>query len=1007
MLIGSAAFGSPAPSVDGFVNDPFWSEKARAWTLFDPAHPDTVARCFIGYDDQFLYFAADVADTNVVGTNRTPKSKAWEDDAIKLLLHTGNSRSNQWTAETVSYTFSATGAVTWARGPLPADANPDVESTWPPPWNSTMNWAVCFKPGTTPNVTGTPDRGYGVEARIPWTELGVRPPFKPGATLGVCILNVCRPELSVAQAKPISSVAAAREITPGNPSLWQQLRMDWYGPLSTRGLVKPLPLWLGSPAQEYAGYRSAETDPQGRWWDRDQWKTRLDRMRSQNLNTLVLRHTNPWTGLLAPASAETRPAASLREAIGTQGWFKPEDFARCRDQFNWILTEAEKSNIRVYLMLADEEPNLVAPASTQPSAATQPGGSATQAGLPDPDAARALASMTRQLFATYPDLAGLAAGRGFNSPDVLEALAEAMPVIPADSVAETAAARPPAELWVWSAGIAPHDVLPVLKRYPHVQLMHPLQGAHWYKPLADSACQRFTREVEQLGGSPASPVASITVGSMRSSLGYLFWADPQWARTLMLDLRNQGHQGFLLDSGRGEHGLAREALFEYAYNAGQRFSPQRWESRLQAYGVGEYAGQLLEAMQHASAIIPEALLLLNEPSSRFMPQFGLLLAHYTQLPSYSANANAAEPVDVRARLLPKLGPTWPDPVWGRVVASIRNEAEGNVPPDSVTPADVAGNISRRVQACNSLLPGLRHIKPQSPEQAAQLNTLLDEIELNIALGDHIANKIQAARGYEQYKARRGRAVDCVQPLQKSVEAWAKVSEISDRLYPQPVTYWQSQPVSAPPWSVDYLQRNYVAAYGKWSDQLRRFERELNYIREVANGPATEATLPLWDHVNAAPEEKRQTRFVLDFEQPDTRCNILAGASVAEGDETRIAGKKSLLVDTRQLPPGRHEVFVTDPGHIPLMSGLKYQISLIYRVMDGGAAGLEPFEIGVRPAVGGPALGDRPYWTAPNGYLGARMLQVPPPAQDGNVVFVATTSPAAILIDSICIAQIVE
>jgi len=122
--------------LDGFVNDLFWTENSRTWTLRDASQPDSVARCFLGYDAQYLYFAADVADTNVVGANRTPKSKPWEDDAIRLLLHFGDRNARQWTGETFCYTFSATGGVTWTRGPLPAAADSaSVETGWPPQWN--------------------------------------------------------------------------------------------------------------------------------------------------------------------------------------------------------------------------------------------------------------------------------------------------------------------------------------------------------------------------------------------------------------------------------------------------------------------------------------------------------------------------------------------------------------------------------------------------------------------------------------------------------------------------------------------------------------------------------------------------------------------------------------------------------------------------------------------------------------------------------------------------------
>jgi len=997
-LISSAVLASPAPTLDGFVNDPFWSEKGRVWTLYDPAQPETISRCYLGYDDQYLYFAADVTDTNVVGSNRTPKSKVWEDDAIKLLVHVGDRNAPAWTAETVSYTFSAMGGIHWCRGPLPADADPAVEPGWPSPWNSAVQWAVGLKPGTTPNVSGRPDKGYSVEARIPWSELGVRPPFAPGATLNIAIVNICRPELSMPQGKVIASVPAACAITPLEPRLWQRVRMDWYGPLPTRGLIEELPLWLGSPSPEYQAFKTSEADPAGLWWDRARWTARLELMRSQNMNTLVLRHTNPWTGLLAAAQAETRPAETVAELIGKTGWFKPDDFARCRDQFRWILSEAASRGIKTYLLLADDS---LAGSKASPASASAPAEGTTSA---------ALGEIARKLIETYPDLAGLGAGAGFNSPATLQAVADGLRAgSPASPPAGATTAAAPGvsarELLVWADGVSPADVAAVAQRYPELQILHSLQGAHWYKPLADERLRRFALEADQAARDVA-PLRNVAVGSLRGAMSYMFWADPQWARTLMLDLRNQGLQGFLLEPGPNLHPIGREALFDYAYNMGQRFSRQRWESRVQVYGVGEYAGQLLETMQRASAIIPESLLLLYDASPQFMPQFGLLLTHYTALPSYSGPEGLPGPRDMRAESMSERNPAWPEPVWGRNVASIRSESDRTSSGEAIPAWQVAANISRHVDACNSLLPALRHIQPGSPEQAAELTTLLDAIELNVAMGDHIANKIKAALAWEQYKARRGRMIDCTQPLSKSVEAWRKVVELSDRIYPDAVPYWQSQPVSPPPWPADYLQRTYVPVTGKWADQMRRFDRELALIRAAVSGHEPVRSLPLWDHVNAAAEDKRQTRFVFDFENPDQRYRILLGASIQEGAETRLDGKKSLLIDTRNMPPGRHEVFVTEPGHVQIMSGQKYQVSLIYRVIDPGT-GVEPFEVGVRPALGGDSLGDHRRWTAPAGHAGSRILQVPGPPQDGNVMYIAIHSPAAIVVDAVQIALVLE
>ncbi|MBI4579774.1 MAG: hypothetical protein HY718_08735 [Planctomycetes bacterium] len=1018
VLVPVTLLAAPAPRLDGFLTDPFWWDQARAWTLHDPGLPGTTVRCYLGYDDQYLYFAGDVWDTNVVGMNRTPKSKAWEDDAVKLLLHVGDRRATSWTAETFSYTFSAMGGATWCRGPLSTGTAAGVEPGWPPTWNSGVTWAVGLKPGTTPNATGQPDAGYVVEARIPWSELGAKPPFKPGTTMGVCFVNLCRPEMSIAGGKPLSSLAATRQLTPLKPSLWQRVRSDWQGPLPIRGLVEPLPLWLGSPDPQYEAFKTAEADSRGPWLDRSQWTARLAHMRSQNLNTLLLRHANPLRGLLEGAEgqiSDTQLTTSAPAALAKAGWFSSSEFVRHRDQFRWVLAEAARNGIAVHLLLdGGDAPNAVDPCRPGSQPATAPAASRVaptvgEAPVDGPAIARAVA----RLFDTYPDLAGLAAGPRFNTPVTLKHLVAGFSSTrggkPAAS--EPAGARVPG-LLIWTDGIQPQLASDIIDRYPNVTLLHPLQGGQWFKPLVDARAAWFALQTEQLRKEfGADPVPGVAVGTLRGASSYLFWGDPQWMRTLLVDVRNQGLSGFLLDVGPGEHSLAREAMADYAYNMGRQYSPQRWESRMRVFGVGDYAGQLLETVQRASAVMPGLLLLLHGDSGRFMPQFGMLLQHYVEMPSYSPSAGGEGPADDRGRLMPALAPVWPEAMWGRSVATLRSEADHSAPGDAIAAWQLTSDIGRHVDACTSALANLRHLTPQDGTQARTLTALLDSIELTVLVGDHVRYKLQAAMGWEQLKARRGRTVDVTQPLQKSVAAWRKAADVADRLYPEPIPFWQSQPVSPPPWSLEYLHRAYIPVRGGWRGQLRMMEREFDLVQQSLSAGGAAAGLPLWDHLNAAPSEQRQTRFIIDFEKlPDPRFRLLEGASITYDPAQRITGKGSALIDTRAMPPGRHEVLTTDVGLIPLVSAQRYQVLLAYRVINSGTPATvdgsdEPFEIGIRGGRDDPPLGDHRCWTAPNGYLGSRILQVPPPSKDGNTFYVATRRPSAIVIDQIQIAQI--
>jgi hypothetical protein len=98
--------------------------------------------------------------------------------------------------------------------------------------------------------------------------------------------------------------------------------------------------------------------------------------------------------------------------------------------------------------------------------------------------------------------------------------------------------------------------------------------------------------------------------------------------------------------------------------------------------------------------------------------------------------------------------------------------------------------------------------------------------------------------------------------------------------------------------------------------------------------------------------------------------------------------------------------------VPLRSLIHYQVVVTYRVIDPGGTDTvknmqAPFEIGLRPLTGYLPMGDHRCWTAPKGYLGVRFLQVPPSAHDGNVLYIATRIPSAIVVDQVQIAEIAD
>ena len=55
------------PTIDGFLDDPFWANNARVWTTYGPDLPDHSARFQIGFDAEAIYFSADVTDPDLTG----------------------------------------------------------------------------------------------------------------------------------------------------------------------------------------------------------------------------------------------------------------------------------------------------------------------------------------------------------------------------------------------------------------------------------------------------------------------------------------------------------------------------------------------------------------------------------------------------------------------------------------------------------------------------------------------------------------------------------------------------------------------------------------------------------------------------------------------------------------------------------------------------------------------------------------------------------------------------
>jgi hypothetical protein len=68
------------------------------------------------WDDRFVYFALQVDDSDVTGTNTRPMSNPEQDDSVALYFHSGSEIPNTSTEKTNLMAVSAAGGFTFRRG---------------------------------------------------------------------------------------------------------------------------------------------------------------------------------------------------------------------------------------------------------------------------------------------------------------------------------------------------------------------------------------------------------------------------------------------------------------------------------------------------------------------------------------------------------------------------------------------------------------------------------------------------------------------------------------------------------------------------------------------------------------------------------------------------------------------------------------------------------------------------------------------------------------------------
>jgi len=994
LVLAGAGSAGQVVVVDGRLDEAFWRREAYVWDVLDPAITANRVRFYLGWDDRWLYFAADVQDGNVVGTHTGRKEAVWLDDAVELFLDLGDGRAKERTPLTFEYGFSAAGGVSWTRGTGDGSGRSFPAHDWPPRWDSTIEYKTRLKPGTTLNRSRDRDAGYVVEARIAWSELG-RPARQPGSspatrpgtaartdavpTIGVNFLNIPRPEQRRPAERPLSLAAGVDFSNNHDPSRWKRIRLTMHPSLALRGISLTFPFWLGTTLYESQWKRHEPNERNFAWWwfDKEWWRRHFAWMERQHLNALCFNHPHPYPGLLA---MERYPAAR---------YYPPDVLRRHQEMFRWILAEGKRRGVRVYFLTW----NICLP----PSFAAKHG--LKEFGSDTPLSRAYTRYCVRELFRTYPDFGGLVTMAGETPPGCVDFVLDAI----IGGLKQTGV-NPDLIYWTWCSW--PPDTQRILAAYPRTRLLHYLQYEQFFKPMADPRIGRYSREC---GGAPM-----IALGGPKSAHGFLFWGDPQYARRVILDLaRNNNGVGMFIEAWCQQPTMVREIFARYAFHADVDYDPLEWQRWLAGrYGLElTTARSLLEAMQHASAIIPRFCVLVHGQTNRYRPQFGLPLIYYLEMPTLNTYVyENTQGINEAGYLTPRLGLSYPNPDWGERVLGVKEYVASDRPPaDATTPPGLARELAEHARRCARSLEPVARVLGSNDRAHGDLARLLEMLRLNAALGEHFAAKIEAAVAWQRFKTRQADGRACLKHLDDSVEAWERVVEFAGRVFGQTrLPTWRSGLTSRPPWPQMLIWKTYRRASLHWRDHLAPFQRELELVRaQITRGPQ-DARLPLWEHLLAAGPDQVETIASFDFETPSRAgWQWSPYARRATDADTVLAGSGSVLFDTRRSSEPWNVVLCSLPQSVRLVPGQAYQIRFEYRILDPGGRYLEPFAVGARTPSGGAGtdIGDRRFWGGPAGARGERIVRLEPREYDDYYVFFCLRGRAALVVDNVRVERI--
>ncbi len=149
--------------LDGRANESAWTnavviESFVAYWTNRPAVTETKARLL--WDDQYLYFHAEMEDADLCATVRKENGRTWDDDVFELFFRPDEAAANY-------YEFQVNARNTHFNELLPPRGPnaPGRFATGLP-----FQWRTAVKRQGTMNRRRDTDKGWSVEGRIPWSD---------------------------------------------------------------------------------------------------------------------------------------------------------------------------------------------------------------------------------------------------------------------------------------------------------------------------------------------------------------------------------------------------------------------------------------------------------------------------------------------------------------------------------------------------------------------------------------------------------------------------------------------------------------------------------------------------------------------------------------------------------------------------------------------------------------------------------------------------------------------